>query len=87
MEICKTVSPEMREVEPGHFCACHLYDPDLDKTAISPDTAKTEEKPADKTPDKEIAIEKETAGKESAKEKPADDPSKKDNGKSKGKKK
>ena len=28
MEICKTVSPEMREVEPGHFCACHLYDPD-----------------------------------------------------------
>ena len=87
MEICKTVSPEMREVEPGHFCACHLYDPDLDKTAISPDTAKTEEKPADKTPDKEIAIEKETAGKESAKEKPADDPSKKDNGKTKGKKK
>jgi len=87
MEICKTVSPEMREVEPGHFCACHLYDPDLDKTAISPDTAKTEEKPADKTPDKEIAIEKETAGKESAKEKPVDDPSKKDIGKSKGKKK
>ena len=87
MEICKTVSPEMREVEPGHFCACHLYNPDLDKTATSPDTAKTEEKPADKTPDKEIAIEKETAGKESAKEKPADDPSKKDNGKSKGKKK
>ncbi|MBR3574702.1 MAG: dipeptide ABC transporter ATP-binding protein [Lachnospiraceae bacterium] len=28
MEICKTVSPEMREVEPGHFCACHLYDAD-----------------------------------------------------------
>lgn len=87
MEICKTVSPEMREVEPGHFCACHLYDPDADKKGNAADAAKAEEKPADKTPDKEIAIEKETAGKESAKEKPADDLSKKDNGKSKGKKK
>ncbi len=91
MEICKTVSPEMREVEPGHFCACHLYDPDADKKGDAADAAKAEEKPeekpADKTPDKETAIEKETAGKGSAKEKPADDPSKKDNGKSKGKKK
>ena len=26
MEICKTVVPEYREVEPNHFCACHLYD-------------------------------------------------------------
>lgn len=26
MEKCKTVAPEYREVEPGHFCACHLYD-------------------------------------------------------------
>lgn len=26
MEICKKVTPEYREVEPGHFCACHLYD-------------------------------------------------------------
>ena len=26
MEICKTVAPEYREVETGHFCACHLYD-------------------------------------------------------------
>ncbi len=26
MEICKSVSPEYVEVEPGHFCACHLYD-------------------------------------------------------------
>ena len=26
MEICKTVAPEYREVEAGHFCACHLYD-------------------------------------------------------------
>lgn len=26
MQICKEVQPEYREVEPGHFCACHLYD-------------------------------------------------------------
>jgi len=25
MQICKTVAPEYREVEPGHYCACHLY--------------------------------------------------------------
>ena len=26
MEICKHVCPEYKELEPGHFCACHLYD-------------------------------------------------------------
>ena len=26
MEVCEKVQPEFREVEPGHFCACHLYD-------------------------------------------------------------
>ncbi len=26
MEICKKFAPEYREVEPGHYCACHLYD-------------------------------------------------------------
>ena len=26
MEICKTEVPAYREFEPGHFCACHLYD-------------------------------------------------------------
>lgn len=26
MEICKLVRPELKEVEPGHKCACHLYD-------------------------------------------------------------
>ncbi len=28
MEVCKEVPPEYREIEPGHFCACHLYDQD-----------------------------------------------------------
>ena len=26
MEVCKYAQPEWLEVEPGHFCACHLYD-------------------------------------------------------------
>ena len=26
MEICKKEAPAWKEVEPGHFCACHLYD-------------------------------------------------------------
>lgn len=25
MEVCKYASPFYKEVEPGHFCACHLY--------------------------------------------------------------
>ena len=25
MELCKYVQPDFSEVEPGHFCACHLY--------------------------------------------------------------
>ena len=26
MEICKTVTPEQKEIEPGHITNCHLYD-------------------------------------------------------------
>ena len=25
MEICSRVKPEFKEIEPGHFVACHLY--------------------------------------------------------------
>lgn len=28
MEMCKHIAPEYREVEEGHFCACHLYNTD-----------------------------------------------------------
>ena len=32
MEICKHAVPDWKEVEPGHFCACHLYnDPERTK--------------------------------------------------------
>ena len=26
MSICEKVKPDLREVKPGHFCRCHLYD-------------------------------------------------------------
>ena len=25
MEVCERIGPTLQEVEPGHFCACHLY--------------------------------------------------------------
>ena len=28
MEICKSIPPKYREVEEGHYCACHLYAPE-----------------------------------------------------------
>ncbi len=30
MEICKSVPPKYKQVEEGHFCACHLYDTEED---------------------------------------------------------
>jgi oligopeptide transport system ATP-binding protein len=26
MPACKEVAPEMKEIAPGHYCACHLHD-------------------------------------------------------------
>ncbi|MBE7078893.1 MAG: dipeptide ABC transporter ATP-binding protein [Clostridiales bacterium] len=34
MEICKKVPPMYKEVEEGHFCACHLYATDEEKDAL-----------------------------------------------------
>ncbi|MDH3264039.1 MAG: ABC transporter ATP-binding protein [Paracoccaceae bacterium] len=39
MEICREVEPDFREVEPGRFTACHLYDP---KYATAGSTAASE---------------------------------------------
>lgn len=42
MEICKKIRPEFREVEKGHFCACHLYDTDEQKAAYAEQLAQAE---------------------------------------------
>ncbi len=41
MEICSQIAPEYREVKPGHFCACHLYNSEEDtKRLIAEDEEK-----------------------------------------------
>ena len=35
MDICRRIDPEFREVKPGRYVACHLYDADTNKTADS----------------------------------------------------
>lgn len=34
MEICSRIAPEYREVEEGHFCACHLYNGEDDTARL-----------------------------------------------------
>ena len=48
MEICKYAAPEWKEVEEGHFCACHLYDDEAAKKRAEEKTeqVKREEKEA-----------------------------------------
>ncbi len=41
MEICKKIPPAYKEVEEGHFCACHLYASEEERAAM---TAQTEKK-------------------------------------------
>ena len=48
MEICKHAVPDWSEVEPGHFCACHLYNSaernaELEKTLESQMSGKAKE--------------------------------------------
>ena len=46
MEICKSVPPKYKQVEEGHFCACHLYDTQEDiaeyEAAMAAEQAATE---------------------------------------------
>ena len=42
MEICKSVTPKYREVEEGHFCACHLYDTAEEIAEFEAQTTQTE---------------------------------------------
>lgn len=34
MELCARIAPEYREVEEGHFCACHLYNSEEDNERL-----------------------------------------------------
>jgi oligopeptide transport system ATP-binding protein len=34
VDICMQLVPEMREVKPGHWAACHLYDDDPRKPEV-----------------------------------------------------
>jgi peptide/nickel transport system ATP-binding protein len=38
MEVCKKTVPEYREIEPGHYCACHLYGNSNEGPEIKADT-------------------------------------------------
>ncbi len=40
MEICKTVAPKYKEVEEGHFCACHLYATDEELAELTESASK-----------------------------------------------
>lgn len=58
MEICKHFDPEYREVESGHFCACHLYNSDEKN-------AEYEEALAQKRLEEELANQEQSDKKES----------------------
>ena len=49
MELCKHITPDWVEVEPGHFCACHLYNSaqrSAELEQLMKDKVKAEEKQA-----------------------------------------
>ena len=49
MELCKHVAPDWAEVEPGHFCACHLYNSaqrNAELEQVMKDTVKAEARQA-----------------------------------------
>ncbi len=48
MEICKHISPDWAEVEPGHFCACHLYNSAERNVELEKEMRQTAGKPEEK---------------------------------------
>ena len=48
MEICKHISPDWAEVEPGHFCACHLYNSTERNAELEKEMRQTAGKPEEK---------------------------------------
>ena len=43
MEICRSVVPKYREVEEGHYCACHLYDTEAELAEYEAENRAAEE--------------------------------------------
>ena len=43
MKMCECVVPNYKEVEPGHFCACHLYNSEEENQAAEEEMKKLEE--------------------------------------------
>lgn len=43
MKMCECVAPNYKEVEPGHFCACHLYNSEEENQAAEEEMKKLEE--------------------------------------------
>ncbi len=48
-EICKYACPNYKEVEPGHFCACHLYNSPEENAAAEAETAEAKRVEAENT--------------------------------------
>ncbi len=48
MEICKYSAPAWKEIEPEHFCACHLYDSDAERVGFEAETKAAKQAEADK---------------------------------------
>ena len=48
MDIGKKAVPEYREIEKGHFCACHLYNTEEDDIRLLNEAKELEEKEAER---------------------------------------
>ena len=44
---CRRVSPPLVEIEPGHFCACHIYDTPFEISEFEKQMAEMERKEAE----------------------------------------
>ena len=54
MEICKYAVPEWTEVEPGHFCACHLYNSAEQYEKAADDMAKAKKDETEPVKEEEV---------------------------------
>ncbi len=47
MKVCSMVEPPYKEIEPGHFCACHIYDTPFEISEFEKQMAEMERKEAE----------------------------------------